>query len=269
MNRQILAAALGGGVLLMILAVAPWTPPVHAAQAPDHVGQYTQADIEFGLRLYSSTCTTCHGENGDRVVGVNLRSGQFSRAESDTQLTMLIRMGIPGTAMPPGEYSQSELAGLVAYLRTMGELDLSDVTLGDAGRGEAVYQGRDDCASCHRIRGNGSRLGPDLTNIGAARTAGALESSLLDPSSSMIPINRPVRVVTADGTVVTGRRLNEDTYTVQLMDQNERLRSLEKATLREFSVLMESSMPSYEDSLSEQEVADLLAYLLTLRGIED
>ena len=82
----------------------------------------------------------------------------------------------------------------------------------------------------------------------------------------MRPINRPVQVVTADGTRVVGRRLNEDTYTVQLIDQQERLRSFDKADLREFTVLTESPMPAYGDQLSTQELADLLAYLVSLKG---
>ena len=82
----------------------------------------------------------------------------------------------------------------------------------------------------------------------------------------MRPINRPVQLVTADGTRITGRRLNEDTYTVQLIDGQERLRSFDKADLREFTVLMESPMPSYEDQFSPQELAVLLAYLVSLKG---
>ena len=60
--------------------------------------------------------------------------------------------------------------------------------------------------------------------------------------------------------------MNEDTYTVQLIDEQERLRSLDKAELREFTVLMESPMPSYQDRLDSQELADVLAYLVSLKG---
>ncbi len=67
-------------------------------------------------------------------------------------------------------------------------------------------------------------MAPDLSDIGAIRSAGSLQRSLTDPDSQMMPINRPVRVVTRDGTVINGRRLNEDTYTVQLIDDQERLR---------------------------------------------
>ena len=82
----------------------------------------------------------------------------------------------------------------------------------------------------------------------------------------MMPINRPVRVVTKDGTVINGRRLNEDTYSVQLIDDRERLHSLVKADLREFTISTTSPMPSYKDKLSDEEIADVLAYLLSLKG---
>lgn len=254
-------------VCLVLVASLGAQRSVQAGQ--EHLGQYAQADIQFGLRVYSTTCTTCHGATGDGVPGIDLRVGQFARAPSDQQLSRLIRTGIPGTAMPPGEYSEPELAGLVAYLRTMGTLDLGDVVVGDGERGQAIYNGQGDCARCHRVNGQGSRVAPDLSRVGANRTAGALESSLLDPTGSMFPINRPLRVVTQDGTVYTGRRLNEDTYTVQLMDQNDRLRSLEKSTLREYTLLTTSTMPEYGDILNAQEISDVVAYLLSLRGLED
>jgi len=186
-------------------------------EAQEHTGTYSQADIQVGVGVYSTTCVTCHGPDGDLVPGVTLRTGPYARASSDDDLKELIRAGIPGTAMPPGEYTEAELTGLVAYLRSMGELDLGDVVVGDADRGRVIYEGKGDCARCHRINGAGSRLGPDLSDVGATRTAGLLERALLDPTGSMFPINRPVRIVTADGTTYQGRRLNEDTQLVAFL----------------------------------------------------
>jgi hypothetical protein len=98
------------------------------------------------------------------------------------------------------------------------------------------------------------------------RSPGSLQRSLLDPTSQMMPVNRPVRVVTKDGTVINGRRLNEDTYSLQLIDDREQLRSLVKADLREFTIVKTSPMPSAKGALSDAEIADMLAYLLTLKG---
>jgi len=140
--------------------------------------------------------------------------------------------------------------------------------VGDPVRGRALFEGAGDCVTCHAVNGKGPRVAPDLGDIGALRTAELIHRTLLDPAASMLPANRPVRAVTVDGKVITGRRLNEDTYTVQLIDEQERLLSLSKANLREFTVLKTTPMPSYKDKFSSQELADLEAYLLSLRGVK-
>src|SRR5262245_11593426 len=109
------------------------------AVAQEHIGQYSQADVETGFNLYNANCITCHGANGDSVSGVNLRSGQFRRAATDSDLNRLIQTGIPGTAMPPGRFSTGELAGLVAYIRSMRELDRQPVR-GVAARGRVLLE---------------------------------------------------------------------------------------------------------------------------------
>src|SRR5262245_36497026 len=160
--------------LVLVLA---WT-------AQEHVGQYSQADVEAGFNLYNANCITCHGPNGDSIPGVNLRGGQFRRIASDNDLNRLIQTGIPGTAMPPGRYSTGELAALVAYIRAMREFDTREPGRGDAKRGETVFEEKGDCASCHRVNGKGSRVAPDLSDIGAIRSPDALQRSLIDPTGS-------------------------------------------------------------------------------------
>jgi putative heme-binding domain-containing protein len=235
-------------------------------QAQDHVGPYPQADIEYGSRIFAAQCTSCHGMSGDQVAGVNLRSGQFKHVFSDSDLRAVITNGISGTAMPPHSFNPAELAAVVAYIRNMAAFDARNVSLGDAKRGEQIFNGAGNCGSCHRVNGKGPRVAPDLSIVGALRTANLLEESLVDPSAAMLPINRSVRAVTRDGKVITGRRLNEDTYTVQLIDDHEQLVSLDKSQLSEYTVIKTSSMPSYKDKLNSQELADVVAYMLTLKG---
>jgi putative heme-binding domain-containing protein len=251
---------------LQILGLALLCVRGAQAQAPAHVGQYEQADIEYGAQLYSGHCVVCHGERGDAMPGANLGSGRFRHAETDRDLTNVIRNGVPGTAMAPSAYTESELGALVAYLRNTSSVSLSAVKLGDAARGRALYAGKGNCGSCHRVGAEGSRAAPDLTSIGAIRTAATLERSLLDPNAALLPANRPVRAVLRDGTVVTGRRLNEDTFTVQLIDSNGRLVSLDRAAIRDYEVSSEATMPSYAELLTDDERADLVAYLLSLKG---
>ena len=200
--------------------------------------------------------------------GVDLRTGQLRRAigiNPDANLRNTITTGVPGTAMPPFRLSASELTMLVAYIRNMRDFDARAVNLGDAVRGKALFEGAAACTRCHRVNGKGPRVAPDLSDIGAIRSADALQQALLDPTGSILPSNW-IRAVTRDGKVITGRRLNEDTHTVQLVDDGERLVGLIKADLREYSVNRESAMPSYKDKLTSQEVADIVAYVLMLKG---
>lgn len=227
--------------------------------------RYERADIEYGRTVYRGQCAVCHGEDGNAVPGVDFRSGQMRRVASDRDLQALLTSGIPEVGMPPADLDTAEMAGIIAFLRNIN-FDTDGVALGNATRGRVVFEGRGDCTRCHRVNGEGPRVAPELTAIGRLRPASALQRSLIDPTGSMRPINRPVQLITADGTRVIGRRLNEDTYTVQLIDQQERLRSFDKADLLEFTVMTSSPMPSYGDQLSEQELADLLAYLVSLKG---
>lgn len=234
--------------------------------AQDHAGHYTQEAIERGSRLYGANCAVCHGPNGDTVAGVDLKGGKFRKATSDEDLAKVIAIGLPGTAMPPHKLNATELEGVIAYVRNMRDFNSKNVVVGDPARGKLVYETRGACSQCHRIDGMGGRSGPDLSEIGSLRSANMLERSLWDPTANMLPQNRSVRAITKMGQTITGRRLNEDFYTVQLIDAQERLVSLDKSTLREYKVLLTSPMPSFQDRLRRQEIADLIVYLLTLRG---
>jgi len=250
-----------------VLGLAIAGPPPLAAQNPaGHPDEYAPADIAYGARLYDAQCTTCHGATGDGISSVDLRSGKFRNAATDQDLSRVITNGIQGTGMQAFKFDPSELAGIVAYLRNMNSFDRGSVKAGDAGRGRMAFDGKGGCARCHRVGAQGSRVAPDLSEIGAARSPGSLVRSLTDPTSQMMPINRPVRAVTRDGKVINGRRLNEDTYTVQLLDEQERLVSLAKADLREFTILSVSPMPSYKNTFTPDELADVVAYLLSLKG---
>jgi putative heme-binding domain-containing protein len=242
--------------------------PADAAQAPTqlHESQYPDVDIAYGASIYSTRCSTCHGVQGDGVSGVNLRGGRFRNASTDQQLANFIRTGSQTAGMPPFALDSAEMAGVIAYLRNMNTFDAATVKAGDIVRGRAIFESKGACLKCHRVGRTGSRVAPNLTDIGSVRSPGSLQRSLLDPSSQMMPINRPVRVITKDGTVINGRRLNEDTYSIQIIDDGERLHSLLKTDLREYTISKKSPMPSYKGTLSSEEIADLLGYLVSLKG---
>jgi putative heme-binding domain-containing protein len=232
----------------------------------DH-GQYRRADVEAGQRLYGPQCQVCHGANGDGVPGIDLKLGRFRRSSSDDDLARVITTGVPGTGMPAFVLRPDELVALVAFIRAGFDPASASVRVGDAARGRELFNTKAECAQCHRVYGRGPRAAPDLSDIGAIRTLAALQRALLTPDESLLPIHRRVSIVTRDGRSLGGRRLNEDTYTVQIIDEQENLLSLEKADLRSMTVDTQAQMPSYADRLTADELADVIAYLVSLKGL--
>ena len=225
----------------------------------------TASDIEDGGRVFRQSCANCHGPDGNEIPGIDLGRGVFKTAKTDEDLVRIIQKGVPGTPMPATNMSEEQAKRVVAYLRSTAATKTTAAAVGDAARGKTLFEGKGGCLQCHRVSGVGSRVGPDLTRIGQLRRAVELERSLLDPGAEVLPTGRFYRVVTKDGATVTGRLLNIDTFTVQLMDTKEQLRSFTKANLKEQGFIP-SPMPSSKSTFSPQELADVVSYLVSLKG---
>jgi cytochrome c oxidase cbb3-type subunit 3 len=252
---RILVLGCLGGAAASVSAQPPLAdrPPIDAAK------------IDTGARIYASLCATCHGPDGAAIGGVDLQRGQYRRASSDMDLMNTILHGVPGTAMPANAMPNGDLLSIVAYLHAMKDYKARPVQLGNADNGKAIFEGQGGCLNCHRVANRGSHRAPDLSDVGAIHSAATLADTLIDPDSTALPGDRTIRAVTKTGTVVTGRHLNEDTWSVQIIDDKERLVSLWKPDLKEYKIL-KSPMPSYKNTLTASERADLVAYLVSLRG---
>jgi len=234
-----------------------------AQEVGDH--QYTSEAIQAGSRVYTQQCALCHGPQGALVDGLDLRRGQFKNVRSDDDLRNVITTGAAEGQMPAFSLRAEELNGIVAFIRAGFDPEGVAVRIGDPMRGRELFNGRGDCANCHRVNGAGPRTAPDLSSIGAVRTPASLQRNMLDPATALLPINRPIRMVTRNEETIVGRRLNEDTYTVQVIDSQERLRSIRKSDLVSYEI---SDAPSKQPTtLNSDEVADVIGYLLTLRGL--
>ena len=247
--------------LLPVLGIAALALPLAAQHS------YSPADIEDGGKLFRANCIACHGSQGNLVEGVDLGHGKFRRAATEEGVIRIIQDGIPGTAMPPHNFSDFQAGTILAYLREYANEGRSKIT-GDATRGKAIFEGKGACAGCHRVNGVGARTAPDLSDVGAMRRIAEIERALVDPNADVAPGNRYYRATTKSGETITGRLLNEDTFSIQLLDSKERLLSLQRSDLREAGFLSESPMPSYKDKLTKAERDDLLAYLVSLKGFE-
>src|SRR5262249_43301604 len=141
------------------------------------------------------------------------------------------------------------------------------VPRGDMAKGRAVFAGKGQCATCHRVSGIGPRVAPELTDIGTIRQPAELQEKILDPSRNVRPTNRSIEITMKDGSKVAGHRLNQDTFTIQVLDSRERLLSVSRTDVRDMTFLKDSPMPSYRDKLTDEEVRDLVAYLVSLKGL--
>jgi putative heme-binding domain-containing protein len=225
-------------------------------------------EAEQGERVSEANCITCHGLEGDEVPGIDFGKGRFRRVNSDADLVRIIKEGVPGTAMPPNKLPDVQLANLVTYLRSLTATEPLTALPGDASRGQALVEGKGNCLTCHRIEAKGSRLGPDLTDVGQFRRRVEIEKAIMDPGAEVRPENRSYRVVTRDGVTTVGRLLNHDTLMVLLIDDKQQLRAFNKADLRSHGFVLESPMPSYKGKISTDELADVVRYLASLKGIK-
>jgi putative heme-binding domain-containing protein len=238
----------------------------------------TPLDLERGGRIYLSNCASCHGPNGDGITGVNLFSGRFRKAATDEDLINIIKHGIPGTPMPPFNLQDAQAGQVVAYLRSQPETMAASKLIGlhgDPANGRVIFEGRGEfegkagCLSCHRLQTPsgkiGGFLGPDLSNIGAMRRSIDLERALTAPSGA-IRTDEHIVVVTKDGKTFQGRLLNQDTYSVQLIDNAGSLQSIQRSNVRDVKILAASVMPNFSDIFTLQELADVVAYLGTLKA---
>jgi putative heme-binding domain-containing protein len=256
-----------------VLAAGASTGPV----APSPIATLSVAELAEGERLFQRHCGRCHGMRGAGGEGPSLNRPTLEHARDDEALFEVISEGIPGTGMPntwaPNDREIWQIAG---YVRTLGRLP-SEPLPGDPAAGRTLYETTGNCGSCHIVQGSGRGVGPELTSVGLRRNAEYLRRALTDPDADSpmltsqltgrIDAFLTVRVVAADGEY-EGLRVSEDEFSVQLRDLAGTVRSFDKGGLLDFEKAFgHSLMPGYETVLRPEEVNDLVAYLMTLKGV--
>ena len=225
-------------------------------------------DIAAGGRIFRSHCLGCHGRDGKGGRGPDLTRLDGRYGSTEEEMSNVIADGIPGTEMPSFFFNGRQLWQILAFVESLRSSSPHFQVKGNSAAGAALFRGKGNCLRCHQVNGEGGRLGPDLSQVGARRSPDHLRTSVLDPNRYISPLDRTVHAVTRDGKQISGVRLNEDTYSVQLLDPTGKLISLMKSELKEFRFDTTSSMPPYAGVFSERELEDVVAYLHSLRGKE-
>lgn len=256
----------GAAFALSILLMPP-------ALAEDAGNLYdTAVDVRMGERYFERQCSRCHGfdARGNDETGAPDLTGRLTRGSTDVAIFNIIREGIPGTAMLPvtGNSPDPQVWQLVSYLNSLRYDPGSVVLAGDAEAGNDLFWNSGDCADCHMVGGRGARSGPDLSRIGENRTPEDLLADMINPQEEVAPRWWQMRVTGPDGETHEGFRMNEDSFSLRIMDSDDNLWSFPKNTLQSVERIEDSTMPSYAESLSESELDDLVAYLFSLRREE-
>lgn len=226
--------------------------------------------IRQGQNIFRGRCAVCHGIDAKGYRGSDLTSGDWVHGGSDRQIFTTITTGVAGTEMPGNtSLSEDEVWMLVAYLRTLSAPGGPVAEHGDAARGEQLFwtTAGANCGRCHMVGGRGGRLGPNLSRIGASRSASALEREIRRPGE-VIPIGfETITVTTRDGRKIRGLRKNEDTFSVQLMTPAEEILSFMKPDAIVDPEPLRSLMPGYgPERVNDSDLHDIVRYLRTLRG---
>jgi putative heme-binding domain-containing protein len=229
----------------------------------------TAFDIGVGERYFERQCSRCHGfdATGNDETGAPDLTGRLSRASSNVGIYNILKQGIPGTAMLPvaADLPDSQVWQLVAFIDSLST-DPTNVNLtGTAEAGSGLFSGKGECDSCHMVSGRGGRLGPDLSRVGERRNPDELVSDIIDPHQDVAPRWWTIKVTGADGVAREGLRMNEDSFSLRIMDDDSNLWSYPKSQIESYERLQESTMPSYAQTLTDSEVDDLVAYLFSLR----
>ncbi len=225
----------------------------------------TQADLDQGRKLYGGRCAGCHGPTGDGGKGANLAVSILPRATDDRALYRVIRYGLIDTEMPSSLMAPREIWQVSTFVRSLGRLPHEDIQ-GDAGRGRQIVNRKGGCLQCHSIGVEGGRMGPALTDIGARSSPAHIRAKLLDATGAVPDDFRVVELKTNKGQTVSGVRLNEDVWSIQVLDFSDRLHSFWKQDLAALKVDKRTPMPSYRERFNAQELNDVVAYLVGLRG---
>ncbi len=223
------------------------------------------SEVELGKAVYRSNCAFCHGLTAQGGRGPNLATGE---PRSDEAIKKIVRNGVPGSTMPAFDsFDPDELNSLVAFLKSLSGSASAEQVAGDPEKGTQIYA-RNGCAGCHQIGRAGSTYGPDLSRVGGGRPVKYLRESIVDPSADIPDEFHGVTIITKDGRRVTGVRVNEDSFTVQLRLPSQLYRSFVKEEVKQVIDEKNSLMPAYK-GLGKQDMEDLLAYLHTLRGQDE
>ena len=245
----------------------------------------TQIDSGKVLVMNKKSCLGCHqlDDEGGRV-GPNLSRSAFNYSPEWIYAWISNPQAFrSGTKMPNLGLEPKEASNIAAFLASF-QPDKEDEeiefdadkdwqqylsTQGDPVRGKIIFndpEGAANCSKCHIIKGAGGSVGPELSFIGTSRTREFILESIIDPSKVIASGYEAIIILTKERKLITGIKKNEDESGFYLIDKNGKELYVPIEVVKKFKTQEISTMPgNFKDLLATQDMADILAYLRTLR----
>ncbi|MCC6536622.1 MAG: c-type cytochrome [Bryobacterales bacterium] len=252
-------------LIAVLMAVAPAAWGQHAQdsktkKAHPAIGNLTA--IAAGAKTFAGGCAVCHGPEGQGGRGPRLAGGNAMwHSLDETQTFDLIRKGV-GSGMPGSGLPDEQVWELVAFVKNLRDPAADSTLPGDAKAGSVVFWEKGGCGACHSVSGEGGKLGPDLSNIGAARSAPTLREAIVDPDADGAFGYRPTTVMLADGRQVRGVLRNFTNYSLQIQDDKGKLYLVDVRGVKDWARGDGSPMPrDYGQKLTKTDIDNLIAYL--------
>jgi len=254
--------------MLTCVPAAPLFAQLDRAGSPNTQNRLAQdtARVAAGEASFRQLCTGCHGRAGEggqgEGQGPNLATNWEVRRAKDPELFNFIKNGVKGTAMPAFSLPEERIWELAAFVRSLNAPANSVPTQGDVSVGSDVFFGKGGCSGCHMIKGRGGYLGPDLSNIGAARRLNELRDALFKPSTTPSAGFQPLLLRDTQGRQVRAIAKHASPWSVQVLDENGTLHLLRGEAIKNLTFQEKSWMPSdLPQRLSPEELTNVLAFL--------
>ncbi|HYM79461.1 MAG TPA: c-type cytochrome [Candidatus Dormibacteraeota bacterium] len=271
-NVRLAASLLAG----LAVSSAQTTPAQKPASSPPAGGQpsakvafktYPPNLVQSGGALFRQDCSFCHGRDaGGGESGPDLTRSKLVAADVDgDKIGGVVRNGRPDKGMPRFNYSEQQIAGLMAFIHTQQRnaltrkggrkgVDVSDLQTGNVEAGKQYFEGAGGCSTCHSPTG-------DLAGIASRYSGLGLEIQMLYPQHAKTKVS----VTLASGQTVAGTLAYHDEFTVALIDATETYRSWRVGDVQyKIDAPVEAHVEQFS-KYTDADVHNLMAYLQTLR----